>query len=57
MSTWLGRSGTNIPAMNGQAAIKPMNEARLIAKMAQAIVTIICLAFMLDCLADEQWPS
>jgi len=43
--------------MNGQAAIKPMNEARLIAKMAQAIVTIICLAFMLDCLADEQWPS
>ena len=46
-----------IQAMNGQIAIKPVQKTRLIAKTAQAIVTIICLAFMLDCLADERWPD
>jgi hypothetical protein len=56
MSTWCTRPGPIMGSMNGEIAIKPINEAGFIAKAAQAIAMIICLAFMLDCLADERWP-
>jgi hypothetical protein len=45
-----------IQAMNGQDVSTPASEDRLIKKAGRTIVSIVCVAFWLDCLADEDWP-
>jgi hypothetical protein len=46
-----------IRAMNTQIDKNPARQGRRVARTGRAIAAIFCVAFMLDCLADESWPD
>jgi hypothetical protein len=46
-----------IQAMNRQINPNPAPDGRLIKRAGRALASVVCVAFMLDCLADEAWPG